>query len=526
MAAKKPAHSLQLETSYVPAAQADATSGLLQITVSANAKLPVRLPVNLCCVVDCSNGLEGERLALLKEVVLFAGYLSEYDHFAMVTFGSNFDGHHVLKATRMTAAAKDDAWEQIEHCDRRGATPLASAVHIGLQQLHRAKADTAALNCMVLFTDSTNSDGVADAENYVFEIIQAHLRRGASANREWVVHTFGTGAKCEVSFLRRIAEAGNGQFCFIRNIDDVQFAILTLIGGVVELANINAQLHIKLANGGPGKPGGVVKDIQAGHAVETVAEGAEYIVSLGHLYAEERRDIVCFLDKYPGNTATVQLRYTAVNEAFQPVAQQIEAIVVKPLVAAKQAGAAAVEQVVRLRMGRLLQDAADQLIKGNVDAVIALLTKTVASADGSRSVAAAESRGLSVVDDVKYCLKLVEKYKASPSDLKLNVYPLLYSISEAHMKQRGSYISGAMYKTTNQKRTVEAAVAELQEVRASLKKVGNWKGTLRKPLQQLAQQDFRSVLKQGSLEVPEELMDKLSISNRPTRPGPKGSSRP
>ena len=98
------------------------------------------------------------------------------------------------------------------------------------------------------------------------------------------IHTFGFGRDTDSHMLSTIAEKGCGTYYYINTPDDIPAAFADALGGLLSVAAQNVVLRISPDNGAR------ITAVRCGF--DTVADGADWVVRLPDLYAEEVKDIV------------------------------------------------------------------------------------------------------------------------------------------------------------------------------------------------------------------------------------------
>lgn len=156
------------------------------------------------------------------------------------------------------------------------------------------------VRAVMLFTDGQPTTGECDRHRIVRtmeNMLAGHMHvvsnsSGAGATHDCAasppppikVHTFGFGSDTDASMLGAIAEAGNGSYYYISTPDDIPAAFADALGGLLSVAAQNVVLRLSPANGAR------ITAVRCGF--DTAADGADWIVRLPDLYAEEVKDLV------------------------------------------------------------------------------------------------------------------------------------------------------------------------------------------------------------------------------------------
>eukprot|EP00494_Astrolonche_serrata_P000350 UN00353 len=102
------------------------------------------------------------------------------------------------------------------------------------------------------------------------------------------IHAFGFGADHDSDSLHSIAEASGGTFSFIEDEGVMQDAFAQCIGGLLSVVVQEMRLNMECVH-----PGVQLCSIKSGSYPSMMArDGRSCSVDIGHLYADEERDIL------------------------------------------------------------------------------------------------------------------------------------------------------------------------------------------------------------------------------------------
>lgn len=142
----------------------------------------------------------------------------------------------------------------------------------------------------LLFTDGLANHGIQDTEG----ICAAARQALGESDAKSTIHTFGFGADTNAEMLRAIAQVGDGEYYYIESQDNVADSFGEAIGGLLSTTHQNIQL---LVSAGPGV------ELVPLTTFEHETDGPVTTITLGDLFAEERRDVLVRLDVPAGDAS-------------------------------------------------------------------------------------------------------------------------------------------------------------------------------------------------------------------------------
>jgi Ca-activated chloride channel family protein len=175
-----------------------------------------RLPVDFALVFDRSGSMTGAPLEKAKAAAgSLIDRLSPRDRLAIVHFGS--EAQLALTATAMDDSGKEIARRVVSEIQADGSTNMSAALTEAQAALTRAGAREGAVRRIVLL-----SDGEANAGILGPGLIQLVRNLSAAKLR---VSALGLGIEFNEDTMLAIADAGAGQYRYLRNADEVASAL-------------------------------------------------------------------------------------------------------------------------------------------------------------------------------------------------------------------------------------------------------------------------------------------------------------
>ena len=180
-----------------------------------------RLSVNIAFVIDRSGSMHGAKLEYARQAVVQGiCSLHESDRFAVVTYDDTVDV--VVPAGPATAAARDAAVAAVKRIRHGGSTDLHGGWSKGCEQVVEALASDAVGRCLLL-TDGLANHGIKDHDEIVRQC-------AGWRDRRVVTTTLGVGAGFDEDLLRRMADAGGGNFQFIESAAQIADFVASEVG--------------------------------------------------------------------------------------------------------------------------------------------------------------------------------------------------------------------------------------------------------------------------------------------------------
>jgi Ca-activated chloride channel family protein len=242
---------------------------------------PGRLLVNLAFVLDRSGSMDGQKIAHAREAVLHGlRSLHAEDRFAVVAFDDQVS--LVVPTTFVTAGAREQALAAVSRITARGQTDLHGGWHNGCEQVAAHLAADAVGRCLLL-TDGLANQGETNPD----EIVR---RCAAWRERRVTTSAFGVGADFDETLLRRMAEAGGGNFEFVETAAQIADFVASEVG---EALAITAREAVLVVEAGEGVTVASLNDFPCRR------DGSVWRVELGSLFGGQELHPVLRLE-FPG----------------------------------------------------------------------------------------------------------------------------------------------------------------------------------------------------------------------------------
>jgi hypothetical protein len=170
-----------------------------------------------------------------------------------------------LNGAPPTAPAED--WDMVERADDGSAAEANGK-------------PTKTVRSVFLFTDGLPTDGIRDPQT-----MKGALKKLlAASGTDLKIHSFGFGSDHDPVLLQSISDAGNGTYYYVATEENIAEAFADALGGLLSVVAQNVELRITPT------VGCTLSALDNG--LQERYEGADLIISLADLYAEEAKDVV------------------------------------------------------------------------------------------------------------------------------------------------------------------------------------------------------------------------------------------
>lgn len=250
----------------------------LQITLTTRGfQVAGRRPMNLCVVLDRSGSMAAEGKITYAKKALYAliDQLTSNDILSIVIYDDVVDILSEARHVRNKSALK----RLIERIEPRGSTNLGGGMVEGFRQVGR-HFDKEYVNRVVLLSDGLANQGVVDPTE-LNRIARKYRSRSISLT------AMGVGLDYNENLMMGLAESGGGNYYFIESPRNLASMIQKELNALSCVVATNASIELMLGRGVR-----VVDVIGCEHRLES----ERYIIPVGDLYANERREFTVELE--------------------------------------------------------------------------------------------------------------------------------------------------------------------------------------------------------------------------------------
>ncbi len=267
----------------------------LQISLSASDIVkPDRRPMNLAVVLDRSGSMaEAGKIDYAKQALLkLIDQLGNEDIFSLVVYDNVVE---VLSPSRRVES-KAALRRLVEDIYPRGATNLGGGMVEGFRQAER-NLGKEYVNRVILLSDGLANQGITDPDE-LDRIVRKYRTKSVSLT------TMGVGLEYNENLMVGLSEAGGGNYYFIESPHSLAGIMSKELNTLSCVVAQNASIELTL-----GRNVKVTDVIGCEHR----AEGSTYVIVVGDLYANDRREFTVALQIPEGTgtftVATGSLRY-------------------------------------------------------------------------------------------------------------------------------------------------------------------------------------------------------------------------
>ncbi|KAL0477708.1 secreted protein with bacterial Ig-like domain [Acrasis kona] len=249
----------------------------LMASIDAPSMKVERAPIDITCVIDISGSMSGSKLLLvIKTLKFMIDQFSSEDKLSIVTF--NHETEVVANPTVMTSANKESIKNRIDRLFATNGTNLCEGLLKGISTL--SKTTTSDIKSVLLFTDGEATDGITDTDKIVSAAKKA-IKKSFKKNNTVNVFTFGFGEDHSGTVLNTIAKENNGQYYYIKGVDEIASAFSDCLGGLLSVAAQNLKLMVEPCDG-----------VSIKAILTSYNKISDNEVRIGDIYAEEHKDVV------------------------------------------------------------------------------------------------------------------------------------------------------------------------------------------------------------------------------------------
>jgi len=272
-----------------------------------------RQPLDVVIVLDVSGSMSGMKLKKCIETCKFiANELGEKDRLSLVTYDTHVKTRFPL--TKMDENGRTQANKDFVKVRAGSATNLSGGLVQGIEEVKRGqscKERTSQISAILLLTDGYANHGITDITG-LQKLTQTSLEQFPK-DRKPKLYTFGYGSNHSENLLEALADAGDGAYFSVANVDDVAGSFADVLGGLLSIVAQSITLEVTPAGGSvlPGPP-------KCKYQSSSNGKGG-YTIEFPDLYDGESRNILVpvhlpkLQSPVPGNDApllTVKVKYT------------------------------------------------------------------------------------------------------------------------------------------------------------------------------------------------------------------------
>jgi Ca-activated chloride channel homolog len=240
----------------------------------ANAQ---RAPLDLAFVIDRSGSMSGDRLEHAKSAARgIVEKLGAEDHVALIQYDDN--AQVVVPSLVMDDAGKTKMEHAIDALEVGGSTNLEGGLELGRHEVERVYVSGEASRVMLL-SDGMANVGIVDPKRI------ADTARDA-ANHGVRVTSVGIGLDFNEDLMEGIAEAGRGNYHYVKNAGDLDKTIAGELASVQATVATNVELRLTTSCGA---------QLAAVHGYESHKDGDATVVPMPDLFGGDDRKLLVSL---------------------------------------------------------------------------------------------------------------------------------------------------------------------------------------------------------------------------------------
>lgn len=271
----------------------------IRMTGDEASATAVRRPVSLAVVLDTSGSMTGEKIADARRAVLdLVDRMRDDDRVALVTYNDHVD--HV-EPLRRVADVRALMHTIVPNIEAAGGTNIPAGLAQGTTLLSDAPGDT--VRRIVLISDGR--DGSGQTVDVIAQGVRGRADDGVTLS------SLGVGSDYDEAFMTRVADAGRGNYEFLRDGAQLQAFLRRELDAATRTTVDRAMAEVRLPDGWR---------LERAYGVEAHSDGSVVRLPFGALAAHEERRAVLDLVVDPARARggdslgamTTSVRWTAV----------------------------------------------------------------------------------------------------------------------------------------------------------------------------------------------------------------------
>lgn len=255
---------------------------------TANADATDRPPLNLALVIDRSGSMSDGRIEHAQSAAIgIVDRLGASDRVALVQYDD--DANVVVPSLAMDAGGKQKLRNAIKGIQLGGSTNLHGGLALGRDEVQRT-FQSMQVSRVILLSDGQANAGVVDPRQI------ADTARLA-ANQGVRITSVGIGLDFNEDLMEAIAEAGRGQYHYVKVASDLDKVIAGELAGIQATVATNVELHLKAPCAGV--------QISEVLGYESRRDGDTVIVPMTDLFGGDNRKLLVSLKVPDGEAGAI-----------------------------------------------------------------------------------------------------------------------------------------------------------------------------------------------------------------------------